>query len=87
MSKRHYGFNLRISFFLFLSCLIAGSLFGSGAIKNFLYVQIVVFGFLLFFIFRVLVPFVFTKMDTSSTPEMQKKIRSTALGRFFIIGE
>ena len=49
------------------------------------YVQIVLFGFLVFLLLRVIAPLVFTYMDRFSTAKMQQNFRSHLLGRFFLI--
>ena len=85
MIKRDFVFNIKIGAALFASSVIAVSLDAFGFIHDDIFVQIVLSGFLIFTLFRVVAPYIFTKMDPHGTPEMQKNIRSNALGRFFII--
>jgi len=85
VTKRDFAFNIKIFLSLLLSAVISVGLFEFGFIDDDLYVQFVLVGFFGFALFRVVAPYVFTKMDPHGTPEMQKNMRRHPLGRFFLI--
>lgn len=85
MTKRDFAWNIRIGVMLFIAVLFSAILDVFGFIDVDLYVQAVLGMFLLFLIFRIVAPFIFTKMDKYGTPEMQKNFREHFLGRFFLI--
>ena len=85
MRKREFVFNIKIGVALFACSVMATSLHELEFIRDDLFVQVVLAGFFIFTLFRVVAPYFFTKMDPHGTPEMQRKIRSNVFGRFFII--
>lgn len=85
MTKRDFIFNVKICLSLFMCSLIAIGLLSFGFIEDDLYVQFVLGGFSVFTLFRVVAPYIFSKMDPHGTPEMQKNMRKHPLGRFFLI--